>query len=44
LQLASLGGNSTGALVPSSPSLRLPRTCPGIGARTLRVILRWEPS
>ena len=36
LQLASLGGNSTGALVPSSPSLRLPRTCPGIGARTLR--------
>src|SRR6516164_3987007 len=32
--LASLGQNSTGALVPSSPSLRLLRTYPDIGART----------
>src|SRR6516165_5317220 len=32
--LASLGQNSIGALVPSSPSLRLLRTYPNIGART----------
>src|SRR5947208_11447744 len=32
--LASLGQNSTGALLPSSPSLRLLRTYPDIGART----------
>src|SRR5215470_3520328 len=32
--LASLGQNSTGALVPSSPSLQLLRTYPDIGART----------
>src|SRR5262249_15916901 len=32
--LAWLGQNSTGALVPSSPSLRLLRTYPDIGGRT----------